>query len=51
MTTQIEAVANQAVFQLQLSTRDAVRFIQRNAGTDENTARQAVRAVTTFHKK
>lgn len=51
MSNHIETVANQAVFQLQLGTRDAVRFIQRNTGTDEGTAKQAVRSVATFHKK
>lgn len=51
MSNQIETVANQAVFQLQLKTRDAVRFIQRNADVDESTAKQAVKTVTTFHKQ
>jgi hypothetical protein len=47
----VETMANQAVFHLQLNTRDAVRFIQRNTGTDETTARRAIRTVATFYKK
>jgi hypothetical protein len=37
--------ADEAVFILQLNTRDAVRYIQRNAGCDENTANLAFKSV------
>jgi hypothetical protein len=50
MTPQVEAKANEAVFQLQFHTREAVRYVMRNAQTDEKTAQAAVRQVTTFHK-
>lgn len=51
MNERVEAMANEAVFQLQFSTRDAVRYVQRNAKTDEATAQKAIRQVTTFHKQ
>jgi len=50
MNERVEAMANEAVFQLQFSTRDAVRYVQRNAQTDERTAASAIKQVTTFHK-
>ncbi|CAB4129238.1 hypothetical protein UFOVP112_336 [uncultured Caudovirales phage] len=50
MNPQVEAMANQAVFHLQFNTRDAVRYVQRNTGTDQATAQQAVKAVVVFHK-
>lgn len=49
--TTVEAMANQAVFQLQFNTRDAVRYVVRNTGTDQPTAQAAVRSATVFHKK
>ena len=45
-----ERMANEAVFQLQFHTRDAVRYVQRNAGVDEATARQIIRQTVVFHK-
>ena len=48
--SRVEAMANEAVFQMQFNTREAVRYVQRNAQTDEQTATAAVRAATTFHK-
>lgn len=51
MNAQVEQIANQAVFQLQFNTRDAVRYVQRNTGVDEKTAQQAVKSVTSFHKQ
>jgi hypothetical protein len=51
MNTQVEAMANQAVFQLQFNTRDAVRYVQRNTGADQPTAQLAVKQVATFHKQ
>lgn len=51
MNPQVEAMANQAVFQLQLNNRDAVRYVRRNTGADEPTAQQAIKTVTQFHKK
>jgi hypothetical protein len=50
MNSRVEAMANEAVFQLQFNTREAVRYVQRNAGADEKTAQAAIKAVTTFHK-
>ena len=51
MQAVVDHVANQAVFQLQLNTREAVRFIQRHAQCDEKEATRAVREVATFHKQ
>jgi hypothetical protein len=49
-TSQADRFANEAVFQLQFNSRDAVRYIQRNAQVDEKVAVQAFRAAVTFHK-
>jgi DNA-directed RNA polymerase subunit F len=46
-----ERFANEAVFQLQFNSRDAVRYIERNAGVDEKTARQALKEAVTFHRR
>jgi len=51
MSNRIEAMANEAVFQLQFNTRDAVRYVQRNAQVDYDTAKTAVKQVVVFHKK
>jgi hypothetical protein len=51
MSEQVEKMANEAVFNLQFNTRDAVRYVQRNAQVDEATARSAIKSVTTFHKR
>jgi hypothetical protein len=50
MNPQVEAMANQAIFQLQFNTRDAVRYVVRNTGADERVAQQAVKTVSVFHK-
>jgi hypothetical protein len=50
MNAQVERFANEAVFTLQFNTRDAVRYVQRNAQVSETAATQAVRSVVTFHK-
>ena len=49
--SRVEAMANEAVFQLQFNTRDAVRYVQRNSGVDYNQARQAVQKTVTFHRR
>lgn len=51
MNNRTEAMANEAVFVLQFNTRDAVRYVQRNAQVDESTAQKAIKTVTTFHKQ
>ena len=38
--TQAQRFADEAIFVLQLNSKDAVRYIQRNSGCDENTALQ-----------
>jgi hypothetical protein len=43
--------ANEAVFQLQFNSRDAIRYIQRNAGVDVKTAETVFQNTVTFHKK
>jgi hypothetical protein len=49
--TKAQRFANEAIFILQLNTRDAVRYIQRNAGCDEGTAVSAFRAAVVPGKK
>lgn len=45
----VEAMANEAIFQLQFNTREAVRYVMRNAHTDESSARTAVQKTVKFH--
>ena len=49
--SRVETMANEAVFQLQFNSRDAVRYIERNAGVDEKTARLALKEAVTFHRQ
>jgi hypothetical protein len=51
MSNRVETMANQAIFVLQFNTREAVRYVQRNAQVDEVTARAAIRSTVCFHKK
>ena len=51
MNSHVEQIANQAVFQLQFNTRDAIRYVQRNTGVDQATAQQAIKQATAFHKQ
>jgi len=50
-TNKVEHFANEAIFVLQFNTREAVRYVQRNAGCDEVTAKAGVKSVVTFHKQ
>lgn len=47
----IEQAAIEATFHLQLNTRDAVAYIQRQAKTDSKTAEQAITAAVTYYKR
>lgn len=49
--TQAQRFADEAIYILQLNTRDAVKYIQRNAGCDEGTAAAAFRAAIIPSKK
>jgi hypothetical protein len=49
--THAEKMADEAVFALQFNTRDAVRYVVRNARIDEKTAQSVVRQTVTFHKQ
>lgn len=51
MQSNVERFANEAVFVLQFNSPEAVRYIQRNAGVDEKTAKQALKATVTFHRQ
>jgi hypothetical protein len=42
--TQAQRFADEAIFVLQLNTRDAVKYIQRNADCDEVTAMTAFKS-------
>lgn len=46
----IEQVATEAVFQLQLNTEQAVKYVSRNANVDGQEALRAVRSVMTAYK-
>ena len=46
-----EAMANEAIFILQFNTRDAVRYVMRNAGVDQTSAQHAVKSTVLWHKK
>ena len=50
MNAQVERFANEAIFVLQFNSRDAVRYVQRNAQVDVATAMSAIRQTVTFHK-
>jgi hypothetical protein len=51
MTERIEIMANEAIFIQQFNTREAVRYVMRNANTNEEQARKAINQVLRFHKK
>lgn len=52
MQQQTERMANEAVYILQLNSRDAVKYIQRNAKVSEDNATTALKNVLSFwHKK
>ena len=42
--TQAQKFADEAIFILQLNSKDAVKYIQRNAGVDEKTAQEVFKA-------
>ena len=47
----VNRAANEAVFQLQFNSRDAIRYIQRNSGVDAPTAERAFKATVLFHRE
>jgi hypothetical protein len=49
--TQAQRFADEAVYILQLNTRDAVKYIQRNAGCDESTAITVFKSVVVPRKQ
>jgi len=51
MSNRTEAMANEAIFVLQFNTRDAVRYVMRNAGASESDATKAIKSVVKFHKQ
>jgi hypothetical protein len=50
MSAKVERFANEAIFTLQFNSREAVRYVMRNAQVDEATATSAIRQTVTFHK-
>ena len=46
----LDRFANEAIFVLQFNTREAMRYVSRNAKISEQAAIQAVRSVMTFHR-
>jgi hypothetical protein len=51
MNARVERFANEAVFTLQFNSREAVRYVMRNAGVAEADATKAIKEVVTFHKR
>jgi hypothetical protein len=49
--TKAQRFADEAVYILQLNTRDAVRYIRRNAGCDESTASSAFKSTIMPNKQ
>jgi hypothetical protein len=49
--TKAQRFADEAVYILQLNSREAVKYIQRNAGIDENAATAAFRATVVPTKR
>ena len=49
--TQAERFANEAVFILQLNTRDAMRYTRRNAACSESAAEVAIKQVLTWYRR
>jgi len=49
--TQAERFANEAVFILQLNTRDAMRYTRRNAACSESAAEAAIKQVLTWYRR
>lgn len=50
MNQSIKSCANEAVFHLQLNTREAVRYVVKHSDADEKTAMQALREVMVGYK-
>jgi hypothetical protein len=46
--SQVERMANEAIYTLQLNSRDAVKYIQRNANCDKEAAESAFKTVVKF---
>ena len=49
--SQAQMYADQAVFQLQLGSNDAVKYIAKNAGINYRSAEQVFKSVLTFHRQ
>jgi hypothetical protein len=49
--TQVERFANEAVFILQLNTREAQRYTQRNASCSETMAQNAIKQAMTWYRQ
>lgn len=49
--TQAQRYADEAIYILQLNSRDAIKYIQRNAGCDEITAAAVFKAAVAPVKK
>lgn len=41
--------ANEAIYQLQFNTREAISYVMRNAGADREAARAAIQKSLIFH--
>lgn len=50
MNQSILQSANEAIYQLQFNTREAISYVMRNSGADRDHARAALQKVMLFHK-
>jgi hypothetical protein len=51
MNSDILQTANEAIYQLQFNTREAISYVMRNAHTNREAARAALQKVMMFHVK
>jgi hypothetical protein len=51
MNSNIMQSANEAIYQLQFNTREAISYVMRNASTNRESARAALQKAMIFHVK
>lgn len=49
MNSNIMQSANEAIYQLQFNTREAISYVMRNANTNRDAARAALQKAMVFH--
>ena len=51
MYAQTQTLADQAVYILQMRSRDAIKYIRKNSGCSTETAESALKSALTFKRK